>query len=237
MASHSRKSAREDHRRLSVRTLVIASAASFTAAIVTAQFSTAGTPVAAALTPVLVTLVSELLHRPTEQIAQRITSDRPAVLPEGAGAGPPPTRREEELPARAPTEPGTQPQPGAAERAPMRVYGKPPGRRRKIAVGVVAVTALLAFAISAAALTLPELIAGESVGRDDRGTSIFGGKSKKKDDREEQPQSTTPTETVEQPQKTVTETVPEEQEEKKKQQTTPTETTPTTPAPQQQPQP
>jgi hypothetical protein len=233
MASSSRTKAREDDRRLSVRTLVIASAASFTAAIVTAQFSTAGTPIAAALTPIIVTLVSELLHRPTEAVAQRITSDRPAVLPEGSGAGSPRTPREDELPDRAPAEPGTQPEPGAAEAAPMRVYGKPPRRRRKIAIGVVALTAFLAFAISAAALTLPELIAGESVGGGDRGTSIFGGKKRKKKD-EDRPQATTPTETTTVPQETVTETVPQEQQ---KQRTTPTQTTPTTPAPQPQQQP
>ena len=97
MASRPQTRGREDERRLSIRTLVIASIASLTAAIVTSHFWTAGTPIAAAVTPVLVSLVSELLHRPTEKIAERLTSDAPAL------GRPAPMRR---APERGRAEPG-----------------------------------------------------------------------------------------------------------------------------------
>lgn len=242
MASHSRSREREDERHLSLRTLVIASLASFTAAIITAQFAPSGTPIAAAVTPVLVALVSELLHRPTKHIAERLTSDRPGALPEGMGAGSPATERRDDLPDRAPAEPGSEAKPGAEEAAPVRVYGSGAGRkRRRIAIGVVATTAVLAFAIAAAALTLPEIIAGESLGESERGTSIFGGKSRRQSDdpqQQEQP-ATTPTTTTE-PSTETTEEPPPDDQRRQLQGTTPTQTTPvppTTTAPPQQPQP
>src|SRR3954471_11466847 len=122
MSSPPRSRESEAQRRLSLRTLAIASIASATAAIVVSQFWAGGTPIAAAVTPVLVALVSEMLHRPTEAIARRITSERTAILPAVKEDGPRP-----EEPRR---EPGTEP--------PVRVYGRgqPPRARRKIAVGV-----------------------------------------------------------------------------------------------------
>jgi len=148
----------QDDRRIDVRTLVIASAASAAAAIVTSRFWIRGTPIAAALTPVIVALVSELLHRPTEKIAQRLTAETDA-LPEAAGAEPPPPIEE------------TTPSP--ARDPEIRVYRR--GRRRQIAWAVVLATGLLAFAIAAVALTVPELIAGGSLGKGDRRTTILGG--------------------------------------------------------------
>ena len=70
---------REEEQRLNLRTLVIASAASAAAALVTSRLWIAGTWIAAAMTPVLVTLVSEMLRRPTERIARGITVDSPAL--------------------------------------------------------------------------------------------------------------------------------------------------------------
>jgi hypothetical protein len=218
MSSHART--REEERRLSIRTLAIASVASATAAVLTSQFWAGGTPIAAAVTPVIVALVSEMLHRPTVAIERRLTTESAAVLPEAAGAGPPPRTEEaartRALPAR---------EPGSSES--ITVYGgddgsrRPRGRRRRIAVNIVVVTAVLAFAIAAAALTLPELIAGESLGSGDGKTSLFGGKSGKKKD-----ESRSPAETTERPE-------PEDQPERtapagEPEATTP-ETTPTTP--------
>ena len=188
MASQTRMSAREEERRLNMRTLVIASAASATAAVVTSQLWVAGTWVAAALTPVIVALVSELLHRPTEVIAERVTSRNGAVLPQAAGAGAPPRRPETAVRAAVRTGPKS-----AAERAepPVRIYrsGSRPGRgsagagdfpaspprRRRVALGVVALTATLALAITAVAMTGTELVAGGSIGRGERDTTLFGG--------------------------------------------------------------
>ena len=65
----SQAASREDGRRLSLRTLTIASVASATAAVVTSLFWKGGTPIAAAVTPVIVAVVSEMLHRPAEKIA------------------------------------------------------------------------------------------------------------------------------------------------------------------------
>ena len=202
---------------MSIRTLLIASIASATAAIVTSQFWVRGTPFAAAITPVIVTLVSEMLHRPTEAIARRATIERPSILPEAGAAAPPAEPAADKLPDRAPSEPGSEPE------APIRVYRQQPrrgiARRRKIAVGVVVTTAVLAFAIAAAALTLPELITGNSISKGDRHTTLFGGDEDKK--KNEAEQQTTPTA----PGGQTTETT----QEQKPQATTPEQTTPTTP--------
>jgi hypothetical protein len=220
MSSHSRTAEREEERRLNMRTLVIASAASAAAALLTSQLWIAGTWIAAAMTPVIVALVSEMLHRPTERIAKSFTSDRVA-LPAAGGAAPPARPGADPLPDRAPAEPGAgaapprPPAPGAGSEAPVRVYrsggadprrtlpgdaGRPgaaarggPTRRRRIAYRAVFATAALAFAIAVAVITVPELLAGGSVGKSDGGTTFFSGSKRDRDrDREQQaPQDTT----------------------------------------------
>jgi hypothetical protein len=209
MSSQPRTPAREEERRFNIRTLAIASVASATAAIVTSRFWVQGTWMAAAMTPVIVALVSELLHKPTEVIAEKVTSRGMDVLPEAGSAAPPPREREpsgrferaaarrERVPAspgRAPAEPGSEARPAAP---PMRVYRagakdkplRPRTRRQKVAVGMVALTAVLAFAITAVAITGTELVTGESIGKSDRRTTLFGGDAKKKaDERQEQEQ-------------------------------------------------
>jgi hypothetical protein len=192
MSSQARR--REEERRLSLTTLAIASIASALAAVVTSQFWVRGTPLAAALTPVIVAVTSELLRRPTERITERLSSTTSVILPDAAGAAPPARPAEHPLPDRAPAEPGSgppiAPAPGAESsprqpsgegpvEGPVRVYRQRPARRRRIAVGVVAATAVLAFAIAAAALTLPELIAGKSVVKGNRQTTFFGGHRKR----------------------------------------------------------
>ena len=115
MPSHART--REEERRLSIRTLAIASLASATAAVLTSQFWAGGTPIAAAVTPVIVALVSEMLHRPSERIARAI----PAVR------GP---DREGEAEAHA-QHPGAGRDPaGLDQRVPAAVAAHPGGQRR-----------------------------------------------------------------------------------------------------------
>ena len=98
---------------MNARTLAIASAASASAAAVTSQLWIAGTWIAAAVTPLIVALVSELLHRPSERIARAITSDRPALrLDESEesparGAAPGPRRPSARARARVPAANGT----------------------------------------------------------------------------------------------------------------------------------
>jgi hypothetical protein len=210
---------REEQRRLSIRTLVIASVASAAAAVVTSQFWVHGTWVAAAMTPVIVAVVSELLHRPTEAVARRVTTNRPTGRPR-------------------------EPAPGSvAVEDEMTVYGggrsrsSSPSQRKKFAVGLVAATAVLGFAIAAVALTVPELITGQPIGNGNGGTTIFGGHKKSTEK-----QQTTPTDTQQQTQTQQQTTPTDTQQQTQTQQTTPQQpkqqTTPVQPpAPGQQPQP
>jgi hypothetical protein len=228
---------REEQRRLNTRTLGIASIASATAAAVTSQLWIAGTWVAAALTPVLVALISEAMHRPTERIARAWTSGR------------------EEPAARSQTATRAEPTAVTGTAGPVRVYrqttrGAEPTRRgaaarttlerpatlsrRRIAIGGVAVTALIAFAIAVVTITAGDLVTGGSIGKGSSRTTFFSGK--KSDGQEQQPapaeedttQPSQPDET-----QTQTETAPPEEE------PTPSDTapapTPTTTAPSGQP--
>lgn len=157
-----------------MRTLLVASAASAAAAAVTSQLWIAGTWVAAALTPVLVALISEAMHRPTERIARAWTSERSA--------------------ARAPrSESTTRPEPTALEGTPgpVRVYRQPSRRaaptlsRRRLALGAVAATAAIAFVVGIALLTTIDLVSGGSVGKGSARTTVFGGGGSTKNDNTE----------------------------------------------------
>jgi len=170
--------ARQEGSGISVRTLVIASIASAAAAYLTSLFWLKGSAIAAAVTPVIVTLVSEALHRPTERIARTLTSDRGAVLKEPGDPEPPPRRE------------GVAP--------PPTVYG----RKRRFPAQAVAITAGLAFLIGIAALTLPEIIAGQSLAKGDRGTTIFGGGARERnsdDRRQDAPADQQPEQQQQQP--------------------------------------
>lgn len=198
MASQTRQ-AREAERKLSVRTLAIASISSAVAAVVVSQFWKGGTAPAAAVTPVIVSLVSELLHKPAQAITARVTTDRTAVLPEGAGAGAPAQRTA--VAAAGPARDLEAPKPASEERPPpLRAAGEEPvpsderesreapisyhragadgraaGGGRRFPVRVVAATAALAILIGALIITVPELIAGDSLGKTSGGTTLFGG--------------------------------------------------------------
>jgi hypothetical protein len=199
----------EDEGRLSPRTLVVASAASASAAAVTSQLWIAGTWIAAALTPVLVALLSEALHRPTRRIA-RWTTERPAR--EGAGAQPA-RASARGLPAGARSAPAPGGLPG--EPAPVRLYRQPQARRprRRLALGAVVATALIAFVVAIAAITAGDLLAGGSIGKGAAKTTLFrGGTSDSSSDErdgtqpqereqstESQPETTPPAETTPEP--------------------------------------
>jgi hypothetical protein len=203
MASQTRQ-AREADRKLSVQTLAIASISSALAAVIVSQFWKSGTAPAAAITPVVVTVLSELLHKPTQAITSRVTGERTALLPEGAGAGAPAQRTPETVtvPARdtEATRPFSEERPpplhdedGEAKpsderpsrEAPITYHRagsngsspEPAGRslRDRINLKIVAATAALAFVIGAALLTVPELVSGGSVGKTSGGTTLFGG--------------------------------------------------------------
>jgi hypothetical protein len=222
MASSPRNE-REAERRHNIRTLVVASAASATAAAVTSQLWIAGTWIAAALTPVLVTLASELLNRPAERLARAWTTERPA-LPDDA-----------EAPPAAPP-PRPMPRPGQGE-APVRVYRQPSSRppRRKLAIGAVLATAGLAFVIAVVTITAGELIAGESIGKGDRRTTFGGGKAQRQEEKKPAEERQTDT-TEEKPTETERESETPSEQPTVTEPATPT-TTETTPAPQAEPAP
>jgi hypothetical protein len=152
---------------LSLRTLLIAAAASAVAAFVIPQIWRPGTVFAAAMTPVVVAIVSELLHRPVETVSS-VTARRPArgaeVLDE---------------PFDEPFDPLAPPSADELERlpeasgGPRAVHGRRrqlTGRQWKLALA----TGLAAFAVVAVVFTVTELVAGEAVTGGSRTTFIGG---------------------------------------------------------------
>ena len=174
---------REEERRLSTRTLTIASVASATAAAVTSQLWIAGTWIAAALTPVLVALISEAMHRPTERIARAWTA---------AGAG-------EARSSRAISPTHREPTAVTGTAGPVRVYRAGGGAgsrstmltRRRIALGTVAVTAAIACAIGLLTLTTIDLVSGGSVGKGSGRFTLAGGGKKAGSEQQDQRDSST----------------------------------------------
>ncbi len=153
-------------------TLVIAAVAGAAAAYFTSKVWAGGTLVSAALTPVIVAIVKEALARPVDVVTSLRTS---------TGATGEQTA--------APPEGGTPLHP------PVTVYRR--SSRRWIKVGIV--SGLAAFALIVAVFTIPELVAGKSIGRSDgSATTLFGGKeresSSKKPSEEKAP--ATPQETA-----------------------------------------
>jgi len=199
---------RGDANRLDLRTLVIASVASAVAAIAVSRIWASGTPIAAAATPVLVTLLKEVLDRPTSKIAERFTADTRAL---------PDTEVREPVAARARREPSAQPAGPTRRMTPpsesrdeagtiardaegagdIRVYRQqPPGRvTGKINPKVALITGLLAFVIAGLFITGGQVLAGNPFGSKGNGAIILGqhkNKDKPSSTKEEQQQSTTP---------------------------------------------
>jgi hypothetical protein len=183
---------------LSLFTLVIAAIASACTALVVREIWGPGTIFGAAMSPVLVALISEALRKPQKHVARVAPTLREKAMPLGTlgrpgeehgpeprGAG---ATDSDSLETREPlqpedpdappdAEPGTPDQPTRGDdpfglREPER---RLPGadllrRRWKLAVA----TGLLAFAIAATVLTAAELAAGGSAAGDGR-TTVFGG--------------------------------------------------------------
>jgi hypothetical protein len=211
---------------LSLRTLAIASAASLSAALVSSRIFPPGTIYASAVTPVIVAAVSEMLNRPVDRVSELRRQRRTMVMeasrapygeesaalhgsPEfaqGAAA-------EDEL---APTHGN-----GTGDAPPITYHGRST-RSRLLHPKVWIATGLVAFAIAAAALTLPELIFGGAVATRHR-TTFFGGGGHSSSTQTH----TTTTPTTTQPQTTVTQTVPSQTPTQTQTTPTGTQTTPT----------
>lgn len=200
---------------LSVRTLAIASAASLTAAIVVREVWGPGAIIGAAMTPVIVALVSESLNKPAERITTiaAVRRDR--------------TRIHE----RGPQVTQLEPPPVVAEEDRFGIWSDAEPRRRRLDpkhVRIALATGAVAFAIVAIGLTASELVFGGSVTGGSK-TTVFGGakhgSASKSDDRTTSTSTTEDTSTgaEEAPAETSTEETPPAE-------TTPTEPTETAPA-------
>jgi hypothetical protein len=219
---------------LSARTLAIASAASLTAAMLTSRLFPPGTIFASALTPIIVTAVSEILNRPADAVSelrkQRRTMVKERQTLEAArflGDEPNPLRGAPEFAQGADAEQELATN-GNAEAPPISIHGRRRYARRILHPKVWIATGLAGFAIAVALLTLPELIFGGAVTNTHR-TTFFGGRSSSTSSKQETTTSTTPSGSKTQTQTTVTETVPSKTETQTQSQTTttPTQTSPT----------
>src|ERR1051326_3343221 len=140
--------------KLSLQTLIVASLASLTAAIVTSTFWQRGTPITAAITPVIVALASELYSRPARRITQ--LSSRASQVRAGRFA--PEVSVRERVPSGAPPDrrhPETLSPPEDDALGPMRVYragADRPSPVRRVHIRVAFATAAIAFVIAALVL-------------------------------------------------------------------------------------
>jgi hypothetical protein len=155
---------------LDISTLFLSAVASAAAAYVTSKLWAPGTLFSAAMSPVIVALVKEGLRKPTEVVTAAVpvrgrvrtsSAALPGDVSEDLGAGAPP--------------PFPPPQPGAAE-GPVRIYSTR-DRRRRLRWRLAVLTGLLGFVICVVVYTLPELVAGKSVGSPGRATTLWGGKA------------------------------------------------------------
>ena len=155
-------------------TLIVTALASATAAYVTSKLWTPGTLAAAAFTPVLVAVLKEAYFKPVDVVTRAVPVR--GVVRSAPSVGAPddePRESPEDIEARIA-------QLGEAPGASL------PTRRRNWQIAVV--TGLLGFIIAAVIITVPELVAGSSASGGDRGTTIFGGKTRSS--------SSTPTDTT-----------------------------------------
>jgi hypothetical protein len=178
---------------LSITTLLIAGASSAAAAFIVQTFWQSGTVFAAAMTPVIVALVSETLKKPVEAVSAvrvRRTAAGTAIID----------------PVEPPPDPDFDPlAPAPTEELEAALTGAPPPprtehRRRRLTgrqwkIGIA--TGLIAFFCAAAVVTASELaIFGDSVSSGDRRTTFFGGSHSSKSSSDEEKATPTPTETA-----------------------------------------
>jgi hypothetical protein len=144
-----------------------------------------GTLIAAAVTPIVVAVVSELLRKPVERIGgvRRQTSGGTAI-----GEGDPPRPAEQPFEPLSVEQRVELPEVWSGDR---HVYYERPRRRldrRQLRIALV--TGVLGFVLAAAFVTASELaLFGKSVSQADRRTTFFGGAgSDPSDKRDEQAQ-------------------------------------------------
>ena len=174
--------------RIDFQTLALAALASAAAALLTSRLWSQGAIISAAMTPVIVALVKEGLRKPTERVTA--VGSRVASASKGSLALATPRRATRATPAApgngdsrapaagAPTREDAAPGAGAPGRRPRRDYALRGRwrilRSKRFHLRMALITGLLAFLIAVFALTVPELIVGDSVGSGG-GTTLFGG--------------------------------------------------------------
>lgn len=166
---------------LSASTLAIASLSSLAAALVVHTFWQGGAIVGAAVTPVIVALVSEALRKPVDAYRARTTT-----------VNPPPVVAE-------------------PREDPFGIWEdqrKAPRRRRPLHVGLAVATGLAAFVIAAFFLTGAELVLGGASDNDK--FRVLPGKQEQRDGGERDAPAQTQPDGEEQPAPAPEETVPEE---------------------------
>ena len=178
---------------ISVKTLVIAGVASATAAFLVPLVWQPGTVFAAAMTPIIVTITTELLKRPAEAasaVAKRTTS---TPSPRARRVLPVQEPHEEFDPlAPPPPEDVAQLRTRTTERTVHAPRRKLTSRQWRLALG----TGVLAFVCAVIFVTGSQLLAGKSIGGDNgNSTTFFNGSSRR--DRGDEKQTPTPTKTPE----------------------------------------
>jgi hypothetical protein len=210
---------------IDITTLLLSAIASAAAAYITSQLWGPGTLFSAAMAPVIVALVKEGLRKPTEKVAtvsrwSRTSASDPGLVAEPDERPSPDVHRDPDAPhvVLPPVVPTT----------PVRVYST---RARRLRWRLAVITGLLGFGVAVVVFTVPELIAGQSLGGSDK-TTIFGGRHRHTKTTESTTSTsttktsttaTTPTKTTETVTRTETVTTPVTP--------APATTTPTTPAP------
>jgi hypothetical protein len=176
---------------LNLQTLVVAAVASGVAAILVSHVWKDGTVLAAAMTPVLVSILKEALQRPMQSEVVRRSASRvssvataPARRVTSAGSrsagGSSATRTYEPPPA---TGNGNGARNDVVAAGPRRDYSTAGGSRagfltrlRGTHLKIAIATGLLAFVVAAVVITVPELLFGGAVSSG-HSTTIFGGGS------------------------------------------------------------
>jgi hypothetical protein len=156
---------------LSLQTLLISSLAAVAAAIVVPMFWARGSLIATAITPIIVAVVSEALHRP----AKAITAATPRVTRRSAtGAA---LRSQQATGVGARGEGPEQLPPRRDD--PFGLYAQERPKRR-FPFRLAVITGLLAAVIGAGVVTASELaLFGHQIGNSDRSTGLLGGTAKK----------------------------------------------------------
>jgi hypothetical protein len=205
---------------LSLTTLVIASAASVAAAIVVHEVWRGGAILGAAITPIVVAIVSESLRRPVDRVSA-IRDER---------------RTRTRVQQRQPGGTVVAPPPELERPDPFGIWQEPPPGRKvqprhlKLAF----LTGLAAFVIGGVALTGTELVFGGNVGGGDDRVTIVPGGGGKSDEEKQTTTETQPDDGEEEQPTEPAETQPTEPTETAPQTTEPAPTTttpPPTPAP------